>query len=323
MTMVEHNGFSVRPLSVGAEIIGLMPGSERDPGVRNALYKTWLEHGILLFRGVDTIDRHLAISECFGELEIHPEPSFRYPHNQYLAELGGAKRPAAYVYDDTDVRTVRIPWHRDTVFTPDVCKGAMLRLLVVPEHDGETMFADTAKAYDDLPAHLKARLEGLEYKATLYTAPSSWPLIGAFWKTVRLATEAEDPEVSSRRVLTNSTRFPSVVQPAILKHPESGRKCLFLTPKDMDYFIGMSKAESDELFKALCDHMLQPKYVYKHKWAVNDALLWDNRRFMHAALGYRPGENRHGLRTTLAGPTRTGRYFDKAAHGPASAAAMD
>src|SRR5689334_13773178 len=109
--MTTTNGFSVRPMTVGAEIVGLAPGSERDPSVKSALYKTWLEYGVLLFRNVDSIDRHLAISECFGELEIHPEPTFRYAENQYLAELGGAKRPAAYVYDDTDVRTVRIPWH--------------------------------------------------------------------------------------------------------------------------------------------------------------------------------------------------------------------
>jgi taurine dioxygenase len=310
-------------MTVGAEIVGLAPGSERDPSVKTALYMTWLEYGVLLFRDIDSIDRHLAISECFGELEIHPEPTFRYPQNPYLVELGGAKRPAAYVYDDTDVRTVRIPWHRDTAFTPDVCKGAMLRLLVVPEHDGETMLADTAKAYDDLPADLKARLEGLEFKATLYTDPFSWPLIGAFWKTVRLATEAEDPEVSSRRILKDSTRFPSVVQPALMTHPESGRKCIFLTPKDVDYFLGMSRADSDALLGAVCDHMLQPKYVYKHRWAVNDAVLWDNRRFMHAACGYRPSEYRHGLRTTLAGPIRTGRYFDTNAKQPSVAATMD
>src|SRR5690349_6452623 len=96
--------FSVRPLHVGAEIVGLAPGREEDPAIRAAMYQAWMQYGLLLFRGVDSIDRHLAISRCFGELEIHPVPEFRYEHNPYLVELGGVKRAAAYVYDETQVR---------------------------------------------------------------------------------------------------------------------------------------------------------------------------------------------------------------------------
>src|SRR6266567_1619838 len=97
--------YSIRAMPVGAEVIGLPAGSEGDPAVQRALYDAWLEHGILLFRGVDTIDRHLAISRCFGELEIHPVPEVRYPQNKYLIELGapangGRRKPVPHVYDE-------------------------------------------------------------------------------------------------------------------------------------------------------------------------------------------------------------------------------
>jgi taurine dioxygenase len=59
--------------------------------------------------------------------------------------------------------------------------------------------------------------------------------------------------------------------------------------------------------------MLQPRYVYAHRWAVNEAILWDNRRFMHAANGWRPDQPRRALRTTLAGALRTGRLFEEEA----------
>ena len=276
------------------------------------------------YSGVSTpSERHLSISRCFGELELHPVPEIRFEQNPYLIELGGQRKSAAYVYDGTDVRVVRIPWHRDTAYTPDVCKGAMLRMLEVSTHEGETMLADTAMAYDDLPATVKARLEGLEYKATLRTDPLGQTRPGAFWKTVRLATEEEDPEVISLRRLSDSTRYPSVVHPAVLTHPESGRKCIFLNPRDVNFFLGMEQSASDDLLRYLVDHILQPKYVYKHKWAVNDALLWDNRRCMHAACGYRPDESRYGLRTTLAGPVRTGRYFDTNVQQPSISTFMD
>ena len=104
--------------------------------------------------------------------------------------------------------------------------------------------------------------------------------------------------------------YPSVVHPAVLTHPESGRKCIFLSPTYVDFFLGMDQEESDALLDYLVTHMLQPRYIYTHHWAVNDAMLWDNRRFMHAGRGNKPDDPRWGLRTTLAGPVRTGRYFD-------------
>ena len=311
--------FSIRAMPVGAEVIGLPAGSEGDPAVQRALCDAWLEHGILLFRGVDTIDRHLAISRCFGELEIHPVPEVRYAGNPYLIELGGAGRTSAYVFDGTDLRANRIAWHRDTAYSPDICKGAMLRMLEVPVHEGETMLADTAKAYDDLPDDLKERLEDLEYKATIRTEHlSTRGRPGTFWGSVREATDEEDPGGAERRARTAGIdhRYPSVIHPAVLTHPESGRKCIFLSPTYVDLFLGMEQAESDALLRRLTDHMLQPRYVYMHKWAPNDAIVWDNRRFMHAGMGNLPGEPRHGLRTTLAGPLRTGRYFDKDAKVP-------
>lgn len=316
---------SIRPMPVGAEVEGFAEGMERDAAVRDALYRAWLDHGVLLFRNVDSVEQHLAISSCFGELEIHPVPEVRSPENPYLIELGirmsgKGRQPTVYVFDDADVRINRIAWHRDTAYSPDICKGAMLRMLEVPQEQGETLLADTAKAWDGLPADMKARLEELEFKATLRTAHLNLPgRPGTFWQKVRLAGEEDYPGNAERGARDGQldARYPSVIHPAMLTHPESGRKCIFLSPTYVDFFLGLDEKESDELLWYLTNHMLQPQYVYRHRWQENDAILWDNRRFMHAGMGNRPGEPRFGLRTTLAGPMRTGRYFDKDAVAPA------
>lgn len=311
--------FRVRPMPVGAEIVDLEPGAENDPASRAALYQAWLQYGILLFRNIDSVDRHVAISRCFGELEKHPVPEIRHPDNPYLIELGGPRVPSAYMFDDKDLRVNRVYWHRDTAYTPDICKGAMLRMLEVPAHEGETMLADTAMAYDDLPVDMKARLETLEHKSTLRSDPLSLTgHAGIWWETVRGATEEEVPGSEAKRLRDSviDGRYPSVIHPAVLTHPESGRKCIFLSPTYVDCFIGLDEAESDKLLRWLTDFMLQPKYVYKHKWGPNDAIVWDNRRFMHAGAGNLPNEPRYGLRTTLVGSIRTGRYFDNDAKAP-------
>jgi len=309
---MSHTQLHILALGVGAEVLGLDAGREHDPQVRAALYHAWLEHGVLLFKNVDSIERHLEISRCFGELEIHPFPAVRSELNPLLIEIGGKKRARAYVFDGSDIRINRIGWHRDTAYTPDICKGAMLRMVEVPRTEGETLFADTANAYDDLPAEVKARLEGLEYRATLRLDPVAQTRPGAFWSTARVATDAEDPQGPAADAFSSGGQadYPSVVHPVVITHPESGRKCIFISPTYVDHFLGMDASESDELHRYLMAHMVQPRYVYQHRWVKNEAIVWDNRRFLHAARGNLVNEMRWGLRTTLAGPLRTGRYFE-------------
>jgi taurine dioxygenase len=312
---MSRNQFSIRRMPVGAEIVGLPAGSESDSDIKSALYKAWLDHGILLFTNVASAAQHLALSRCFGELEIHPFPEARAEEDPLFIELGGKKTTPAFLYDGVELRVNRIPWHRDTAYTPDICKGAMLRMLEVPSVEGETLFADTAMAYDDLSADVKTRLERLEYKATLRLGTLDQTRPGALWKVAREATQEEAPDGGGKQIYgsTAQSRYPPVVHPAVLVHPESGRQCIFLSPTYVDCFLGMEQSESDELLEYLVEHMIQPRYVYKHRWSVNDAIVWDNRRMMHAAVGNKIGDRRRGLRTTLAGQLRTGRYYERSA----------
>lgn len=308
------------PLRVGARVIGFTPGMERDPSVRDRLYQAWIEHGVLLFTGICTIDAHLSLSRCFGDLEIHPVPEVRSELSPYLIEIGSTRSarrrtPTVYVFDVDQPRINRIAWHRDTAYTPDICKGAMLRMVEVPERHGETLFVDTAAAWDALPATLQRRVERLEFKATICTAHlKTIGRPGLFWSSVRVARDDEFPgnEALSRNdgKIDLAERYPSVVHPAVIIHPESGRKCLFISPTYVDQFLGMPQHESDALLATLTAHLIEPAHVYAHRWQRDEAIVWDNRRMLHAGMGNLPGDPRFGLRTTLAGPMRTGRYFD-------------
>jgi taurine dioxygenase len=303
---------TIAPLDpVGAEVSSYLDG-EIGREATEALYAAWLEYGILLFRDVGSAAQHLAISRCFGELEVHPLPELRAKEDPHFFPLGGPGGLAS-VFDEADVRVGRIPWHRDTAFRPDICKGAMLRLLEVPAEEGETLLADTAAAYDALPAEMQRRLDGLEYRAVIshgvydYSGPGNW------WKTHRLARDDEYPQgVEPPRDLKwpDKSPFPPVAYPAVLTHPESGRKCLFLSPMNIDGFLGLAPEESRQLTECLVAHMTSPRFVYKHRWSANDAIIWDNRRFLHAAAGNRPEQPRRGLRTTLADKLHVGRYFE-------------
>jgi taurine dioxygenase len=310
-------------MTVGAEVTEFDSGAPIDEMTVAGLYDAWLQYGILLFHDVRTWDDHIRLSRCFGELEFHPMPEIRFKEQPLFIELSGSKT-AAYFYDG-ELKVGRLPWHRDTAYTPDICKGAMMRIQHAPARGGETLFCDAAKAYDGLPEELRQRIAGLEFKATLRIGPFSQSGPGAIWQSVRQATEAECPGWRRKEIANASVRarYPSVVHPVVYQHPESARRCLFISPTYVDSFLGLAPEESKELLAILVGHLLSPENVYVHRWRVNDAIVWDNCRFLHAAAGTAPDDYRQGLRTTLAGSVRTGRFFEEDAKAPEGFALAD
>jgi taurine dioxygenase len=308
--------FTITPLDpVGAEVVGLGGIESFDAETARALNRAWWRYGVLVFRGIATNEAHIALSRCFGEIEIHPLPELRAPENPFFFPLGG-ERVAALVFDETEVLVNRIPWHRDTAFTPTMCMGSVLRMVEVPEAGGETLLGDTAAAWDALPQAMQRRLEELEFHATISNGAVEHTGAGAWWNTVRDPHDDEFPAgvVPFRPgAYPDKSRFPPVIMPAVFTHPESGRKCLFISPMNIDYFLGLDRAESDALVAELAAHMTSERFVYRHRWSVDDAVIWDNRRFIHAAFGNRPGLKRRGLRTTLAARFEVARYADGAA----------
>jgi taurine dioxygenase len=306
---------SIKPLDpVGAEVSGLEGLDRFDAGLVRELNRAWADYGVLVFRGVASADQHLALSRAFGEIEVHPMPELRDPENPYFFPLGG-DRVHAVVFDETDVFVNRIPWHRDTAYMPSMCMGAVLRMLEVPERGGETLLGDTAAAYDDLPADLRRRLDGLEILVNASNGVADRPRLGTWWSTCREARDDEYPEGivpfhPSPEQMPDKSKFPPTILPAVFVHPESGRKCLFISPMNAECFIGMDRRESDDLLAFLVAHMTDPRFVYRHSWRVDDAVIWDNRRFIHAAFGNPLGDKRRGLRTTLATRFLVGRYAD-------------
>ena len=309
---------AIHHMDVGAEVIGIDSKTIITESMKEELYCAWKKFGILVFYDVDTIERHIEISEVFGKLAPHPIPELRSLENPLLLQIGGELRAPAYVFDDKDIRIERIAWHRDTAFTPDIAKGSMLRMVTAPRKNGETLFADTAMAYDALSPTMKKRLVGLEYKASLRTGPMEQHRPGCFWKTVRPATADEDPQGRRDERVRGAitTRYPAVVHPVLVTHPETGKICLGLNLPYVDYFLGLPSAESDDLIEELAAHLADPRFTYMHTWKANDAIVWDNFRMMHAAMGYPVDETRKALRTTFVGRTRTGRYFDENAVAP-------
>ena len=312
--------FTTEPLRwIGAAVGDLDVDVERDdpiaPEVARALYDTWLEFGVLVFpRAGVSEEIQLALSRVFGELDVHPLEMLRVEGHEEIAPFGNLERPGTVFIVDGERIGGYLYWHQDMAYTPNLCKGAMLRMLRIPARGGDTLFCDTAKAYDELPEEWKQRIEGLETLQLVRTSPPERPW-GMAGHRARIAGPDEDPADP----LPQLEELPLVRHPMVVTHPESGRRSLLLSPQGYGRILGMDRDEGDALFDRIVGHALQERFCYRHTWDVHDMVLWDNRRTMHMAAGYPFGEIRVAHRTTLKEPFAAGRIFEPQAQERASA----
>src|SRR5258708_2168044 len=87
-------------------------------------------------------------------------------------------------------------------------------------------------------------------------------------------------------------------------HPGHGRKALYLS-SHAGAIVGMSVPEARLLLRDLTEHATQPQFVYVHKWAVHDLVVWDNRQTMHRVRRYDQSQPRDMRRATVAGTEPT------------------
>jgi len=293
--------FDVEPLEggVGAEVIGLDLDRPLDEETARALNDVWLDAAIVLFRGIGTSnERHLRLSRCFGDLEVHPVPSIRLPGNDEIIRLANDAdtEQMTYRFDGRDV-VGAIPWHTDLIYTPATNRGAILRMVQKPEIGGQTGWVDTALAYDALSETMKARIEALEARFDFVVD----------LRKMRFGKPGEVELVDYGNV--EYPEFPDVAQPLVWTHPISGRKSLALSPIHLIDMLDMDAEEGDAILQELVDHTLDGRFTYLHEWEEGDMILWDNWRTLHTALGVPPGQKRIVHRTTMRGEHVTGRII--------------
>ncbi len=285
---------SVRPLGTFGVAVGGFSVHEAIPDeTARALVALWLEHGLVLFRGTGASRaEHLRLSEVFGEVQPHPVERVRLPEEPKLMRLSGDS--GNYVVEG-ELRRGYLPWHQDTVYSPEICTGALLQVEQPPPTRGETAWIDTAMAYDALPDGTRRRIDGLSVVMRVHLDDAGLRFARRC-QPFRLATPDEAPPAA----YVATTPPPPVVHPLVAVHPETGRRSLNIAPLYVDAIAGMDPVASDTLIGELVDHAVRPEFTQVHHWEAGDIVLWDNRRTMHTAAGWDPADTRIAYRTTLA-----------------------
>jgi taurine dioxygenase len=272
--------FTVAPLAdhTGAEIVGLDFTRPIDGETGAILGRAFAKHHVLVMR-----DQHFtpvqfkAAARLFGELKQHDKKERHVPDQPDVY----------YIANDEIVNGQRIipgqTFHTDHSNHPRPPKATMLFAVELPSSGGDTQYVNMHDAYDDLPLDTKRRIDGLK-AVHVYQSKYSPRRLGHI-------TE------ESRRDLP-----PPGIHPLVRRHPENGRKALYLNPVRMDSIVGMEDAEALALIDGLMRHATRKKYEYRHKWRHGDWVIWDNRSVMHQAnADYDMSERRYLYRLMLEG----------------------
>ena len=263
----------------GAEFRGLDLTQPVDAATRERLNRAFTEHNVLVFRDQTlTPAQVLAAVQLFGD--VFPQHNTRFaipdcPQIHYISNQDKFPDGRRYIPGEG--------WHTDHSNDARPPKATVLHAVQLPDHGGDTQFANMHAAYDALPAGTRQRIDG------------------------RLAIHVYQSSHSARKLMSlsdeNRARVPNaVLHPLVRTHPESGRKAIYLNPIRIEGILGMDHMEALPLLDELLDHATQPRFQYRHTWHNGDLVMWDNRCLLHKANGdYAMDQTRYLYRIMLQG----------------------
>ena len=173
-------------------------------------------------------------------------------------------------------------WHIDGTRNEVPIFASLLSCKVPsPKGTGNTGFANTYAAYDDLTDAQKAEYEDLR-------------VILAPWASLFYY----EPEPSLAK-LEGMQGIGEKELPLVWTH-KSGRKSLVLGCT-AHHVVGVDHVRSARIIHGLREWATSEPFSYSHEWSVGDCVMWDNTGTMHRAEWYDPDCGRMMHRTKLEG----------------------
>jgi len=269
--------------ALGAEVSGVDASKPVSADTFAAIRKAWLDNLVIRFRGQKLTDpQMLEFSRLFGELDPPgPNPYGKpfLPRHPEMNVISNVKEDGVPIGGLGDGEAI---WHSDMTYVDTPPSAALLYALELPAEGGDTYWANMYLAYEALPADMKKRIQGLK------------AIHDATYNSAGIKRKGYDD-------VTDPRRAPGAHHGLVRRHPETGRKCLFLGRRRNSYIVGLPLEESEALLDALWAHATQPRFAFCQQWQVGDLMIWDNRCTLHRRDPFDPNARRVMHRTQIKG----------------------
>jgi taurine dioxygenase len=293
-------------LPFGIRIAGVTREQLRDASTRARIEALFAQQGMIVFEDVEQSDAmQLAISACFGPLKEHPVKSIGRVDSERLPGVIEIRtEPGGGVVEINGVKVAHWqPWHFDHCYNNELNRAAVLRPVRRTEEGGLTGFLDGVTLYQQFPKDLLARIEGEEivyhlstnYDDLKFGKPQGYRMI---------ASKHLPPGFKEQ-----AAAMPRAIHPAVWTRP-AGERCLHVSPYMSEGILGQESAQGDALLEEVSQaiNQLAEEYSYRHQWAGNEMIVWDNLRMLHCTFGHDPLASRLMYRTTIKGDYGLGRW---------------
>lgn len=288
--------------TIGAMISGVDLNTVRSEDVYEEIKQALWRHGVVFFRKQNiTPDAYIRLGSKFGEMEEH----------EFFPHLPGHPQIQTIAHEgDKAPETDR--WHADVTFRKRPNLVSILRITDLPPSGGDTMWASASAAFEalgpelqtlltslsaehDLPFHFRRinAYQGLLERQERATRSGS----GAMMNSMASKAEMDLADKECKLIQDN----PSVIHPAVIRHPVTGRGVLFVNSIWTKRFEGMHMDLSESLLRMLFEWMKKPEFMVRFRWEPNSVAMWDNCQTQHyAVFDYAP-HYRAGERVTCGG----------------------
>jgi len=274
--MNDYHEISVTKLSphVGAEIGGV----EIAGGVSDAQFaeirQAYADHGVIFFRDQEiTPDDHIAFAKRWSDINV----------NRFFTPVASHPNIAEVRKEPDQRMNIGTHWHTDHSYDQIPAMGSILVAREVPEVGGDTLFASMAAPCEALSEGLRSTLANMR----------------AFHTSERAFGPYADK--LSGRIGNEELALQNATHPVIIKHPLSGRPCLYVNTDFTVNFEGWSEADSRPLLKYLYGLVTELEFTCRFDWRPGSIAIWDNRAVQHKALNDYHGHRRLMHRITLEG----------------------
>jgi len=270
---------------IGAEIRGLRVNQNMADADFDRIREAVHRRGVAVIRSQElTEEEQVEFSRRFGALQkifLAESLSLRCPELFLVSNIIENGKPVG----STDAGKF---WHTDGAYLEKPHNVSLLYAIEVPCREdgqplGDTLFAHMGAAYEALPEAMRQRLEGLRGVHSLYHRYG-------------------EKEGATTAMADRTRDVAAVSHPLVATHPVTGQRCLYLSEGYTTGIEGMPQDEAGPLVAELCAHVVRPEFQYRHRWAVGDVLIWDNRATLHrATFDYQLPQRRLMRRATVAG----------------------
>jgi taurine dioxygenase len=239
-----------------------------DPNSLQQILSLVYKYKLVVLRGQSlSKDDYLEFARQLGTPQIYPNPNYHHPDYSEIFVSSNVPEKGKKI----GVAGAGSYWHTDCQFLEKPLSLTLVLPQILPT-TGEraTLFIDMAQAYYSLPEHLKLALDGVDA-----IHEGKW----------HYKVQAHDIDKSIFQILQEFVSWaPSVRHPAIIQHPVTQEKALYISSGFTTGIENLSYEDSRALLVEVFEFIERPENIHKQLWCEEDLLIWDNRALLHKAL---------------------------------------